>query len=80
MQWIYKIIHRDEWEKAEKMGKFEGSGIDLQDGFVHFSTADQAVETAAKYFAGQTNLLLVAIDASQFANGVRWEVSRNGDL
>lgn len=75
---IYKIVSEAEWRAAERAGVFEGSGIDLKDGYIHFSTAEQARETAAKHFAGQTDLLLVAVDAD--LPDLKWEVSRGGAL
>jgi uncharacterized protein (DUF952 family) len=75
---IYKIVNEAEWRAAEAAGVFEGSGIDHQDGYIHFSTAEQAQETAAKHFAGQTDLLLVAVDADLV--DLKWEPSRGGAL
>ncbi|HLI21279.1 MAG TPA: DUF952 domain-containing protein [Stellaceae bacterium] len=80
MQLIYKILSASEWQAAERAGVFKGAGIDLDDGFIHFSTAAQAAETAAKHFAGQGDLVLVAVDADKLGAGVRWEVSRGGQL
>ena len=78
---IFKILHRDEWTQAQKdSGIFRGSAIDLQDGFIHFSTAGQSVETAAKWFSGQSDLLLVAVETATLADALRWEPSRDGDL
>lgn len=57
-----------------------GAPVDLADGFIHFSTASQLVETAAKHFAGQTDLLLIAVDAGQLGPALTWEPSRGGDL
>lgn len=79
-QIIYKILSADEWRAAESVGVFVGAGIDLKDGYIHFSTAEQAEETAAKHFAGQTGLVLVAVDAAKLGAAIRWEVSRDGAL
>lgn len=75
---IFKIVPAALWREAEEAGVFTGSPVDLRDGFIHFSTAEQLQETAEKHFAGQTGLLLVAADADQLA--VRWEPSRGGAL
>ncbi|MEN6542512.1 DUF952 domain-containing protein [Parvibaculum sp.] len=75
---VYKIVHEAEWRAAEASGRFEGSPVDLRDGFIHFSTAAQAPETAAKHFAGASDLLLVAVDTT--ALDLKWEVSRGGAL
>lgn len=77
---IYKILRRSEWLAAQAAGGFKGSAIDLQDGYIHFSTADQMRETAAKHFAGHTDLLLLAVDDTQLGPALKWEVSRGGAL
>ena len=60
---IFKICRGSEWADAERSGAFDGSGIDLRDGYIHFSTAQQVVATAAMHFAGIDGLKLVAVDA-----------------
>jgi Uncharacterized protein conserved in bacteria len=77
---IYKIAPEALWREAEAVGFFAGAPIDLSDGYIHFSTAEQARETAAKHFAGQADLLLVAVDAGQLGEGLVYEVSRGGAL
>jgi uncharacterized protein (DUF952 family) len=77
---IYKILPAPLWRDAERAGKFRGSEVDLTDGFIHFSTAAQVVETAAKHFAGQADLLLVSVDASALGAALKWEPSRGGAL
>lgn len=79
-QLIYKIAPRALWEAAEAKGLFEGAPIDHADGYIHFSTAIQAVETAAKHFAGQHDLLLIAVESDQLGGALKYEVSRGGDL
>ncbi len=79
-QLIYKILSAAEWQEAERAGAFKGAGIDLNDGFIHFSTAEQAAETAAKHFAGRAGLVLVAVDAAKIGAALKWEVSRGGQL
>ncbi|MBN9069323.1 MAG: DUF952 domain-containing protein [Rhizobiales bacterium] len=77
---IYKIVTQDEWREAEKEGLFRGAPVDLADGYIHFSTAGQVVETAAKHFAGKADLLLVAVDEAALGDRLRYEVSRGGAL
>jgi uncharacterized protein (DUF952 family) len=79
-QLIYKILSAEEWRAAEREGVFRGAGIDLGDGYTHFSTATQAEETAAKHFAGRGDLVLVAVDGDKLGDALRWEVSRGGQL
>lgn len=80
MQPIYKICTEAEWRAAEAQGEFTGSPVDLADGFIHFSTAAQAEETASRHFAGQTGLVLVAVDPEKLSDALKWEPSRGGDL
>jgi uncharacterized protein (DUF952 family) len=77
---IYKICPATLWRAAVSDGVFKGAPIDLQDGFIHFSDADQAAETAAKHFAGQTDLLLVHVDTARLGERLKWEPSRGGAL
>lgn len=79
-QLIYKIMSRSEWAAAEKAGVFVGSPVDMEDGYIHFSTAEQVAETAAKHFAGQEDLVLVIVSEDKLGDSVRWEASRGGQL
>lgn len=80
MSTIYKICPAPAWREAERGGVFQGSADDRRDGFIHFSTAAQLPGTAAKHFAGQAGLLLIAVDASALGEALRWEPSRGGEL
>lgn len=77
---IYKILPREAWAQALAAGRFEGSPIDLADGFIHFSTAAQAAETARRHFAGQPDLVVIEVEADTLGDGLKWEPSRGGDL
>jgi len=77
---VYKILTAAEWQAAERAGVFRGAGIDIADGYIHFSTIAQAGETAAKHFAGQGDLVLVAVDAEKLGAAIKWEPSRGGQL
>ncbi len=77
---IYKIAPGDLWRAAEARGVFEGAPIDLADGFIHLSAADQVRETARRYFAGLDDLVLVAVDADRLGPALKWEISRGGAL
>ena len=77
---IYKICTASEWRDAERAGVYRGSAVDVKDGFIHFSTAEQAAETAAKWFAGQRDLVLVAVDSEALGDKLKWEPSRGGAL
>lgn len=80
MRTIYKIVTVNAWRTAEHSGKFAGAPVDLADGYIHFSTADQVAETAAKHFAGQRDLVLVAVNADALGPSLKWEPSRGGAL
>lgn len=77
---VWKIAMRAQWEEAERLGRFEGAPVDLADGFIHFSTAAQLRETAAKHFAGQDDLLLIAVDGPALGPALKYEPSRGGAL
>ena len=77
---IYKICDSALWRQAEQTGVFTGAPVDHADGFIHFSTAGQVAETAARHFAGKDDLLLVAVDAAALGSALRYEASRGGQL
>jgi len=77
---IYKIFRAAEWQALETAGTTRGAPVDVSDGFIHFSTADQAIETAAKHFAGERDLVLAAIETAALGDALKWEPSRGGAL
>lgn len=77
---IFKICPAALWAEAEAKGVFNGAPVDMADGYIHFSTAAQVRETAARHFAGAADLKLVAVDAAALGPALKWEVSRGGDL
>ena len=80
MTTIYKICERTAWEEAEAAGRYAGSPVDYRDGFIHFSSAAQLEGTAAKHFAGLSDLVLVAVDGDALGDALKWEPSRGGEL
>ncbi len=80
MALIFKIVSAEEWRAAEAAGLFIGAPVDRADGYIHFSTAAQAPETAAKWFAGRGDLVLAAVEADALGPALRWEPSRGGAL
>ena len=77
---IYKIFRAPEWALLQSDGETDGAPVDVADGYVHFSTAAQAAETAAKHFAGEDDLWLRALDADTRGPDLKWEPSRGGAL
>lgn len=80
MTLVYKILPKTLWDEAKAAGQFTGAPIDHADGYIHLSGADQAQETAALYFKGQEDLLLVGFDADALGPELKWEASRGGAL
>ncbi len=80
MQLIYKILPNKIWQKAVKNGIFVGSPVDLEDGFIHFSSSEQVFETATKYFNTPDDLLIFAMDCDYMGSDLKWEASRGGAL
>ena len=77
---IYKIFRAAEWALLQSAGETAGAPVDLADGYVHFSTADQLAETAARHFAGEDDLTLLEVEADALGPDLRWEPSRGGAL
>jgi uncharacterized protein (DUF952 family) len=76
----FKILTEAQWNSFQAEGQFHGAAIDLEDGYIHLSTADQLDETLNKHFAGQSGLVIAEVDLSLLGDAVKWEVSRGGAL
>lgn len=77
---IFHMCRADEWQAAQAVGRYDGSSQDRADGFIHFSTAAQLPESAARHRTGQTGLLLLTVDPVACGEALKWEVSRGGQL
>lgn len=77
---VYKVLPRSAWITAQDQGRFQGSEVDLRDGYIHLSTAAQARETCRLHFAGQAGLVILQIEAAALGEPLRWEPSRGGQL
>jgi uncharacterized protein (DUF952 family) len=77
---IYRLLDSDAWTATQREGVFRGSEHDVRDGFIHFSTAEQLAETAAKHYAGRDNLVLLWVSTEALGAALRWEPSRGGAL
>lgn len=77
---IYKLVAASAWRAAEALGRFTGSPVDIADGYIHLSTAEQVAATAAKHFSGVADLVLVAVSTAAVQSTLVWEPSRGGAL
>lgn len=77
---VYKILSADQWAQFQATDVFTGAPVDLADGYIHMSTADQLAETLAKHFAGQNGLVIATIDLTKLTDALKWEISRGGAL
>ena len=77
---VFKIFRRPEWDALVAEGQTQGAPVDLADGYIHLSTAPQVTETAARHFGGESDLVLVALDAEALGPALKWEPSRGGAL
>ena len=76
----YKIIDAADWDAAQAAGAYAGSAVDLADGYIHMSSADQLGETATKHYAGRTGLVLLTVDLEALGPDLVWELSRGGAM
>ena len=76
----YKILTADQWAQFRSGGVFHGAPVDLADGYIHLSAADQLQGTLDKHFAGQSGLVIAEVDLAQLGGTVKWEVSRGNAL
>ncbi|WP_298194640.1 DUF952 domain-containing protein [Novosphingobium sp.] len=80
MSTAYKVLTSEQMESLLRDGEFSGAPIDLADGYIHLSAAEQVTETVDKHFAGQTGLFVAAVDLTALGDAVKWEPSRGGQL
>ena len=80
MVMIYHLAREAGWRDAERSGVYEGTPEDRADGFLHFSTGTQVAESAARHRKGETDIVLIAVDADGLGDALRWEPARGGEL
>ena len=80
VQLIYKILTPNQWARFQQEKTFAGSAVDHEDGYIHFSTASQVTETAARHFGDQSEIWVLAFDVASFGDDLKWEPSRGGQL
>ncbi|MEQ8370504.1 MAG: DUF952 domain-containing protein [Alphaproteobacteria bacterium] len=80
MRLIYHLARAAEWRAAQASGVYDGSAEDRADGFLHFSTAAQIEESAARHRAGEADLVLLQVDGAAAGDALKWEASRGGAL
>ena len=79
LEFIFKIIDKDEWQKAKQTGTYGGSKKDIEDGYIHFSEEDQVEETLRRHYPKKENLLLLKVNAFKLEH-LLWEQASNGDM
>lgn len=76
----FKVLTQQQWADFERERVFRGAPVDIDDGYIHLSTAEQLEGTITKYFAGQTCLMIAEVDLIQLGDAIRWEEARGGEL
>ena len=79
LEFIFKIIDKDEWNRAKKKGIYSGSSTDIKDGYIHFSEKEQIQETLKKYYPKQENLILLKVQTLKLEH-LLWEQASNGGM
>tara|TARA_X000000368_G_C22634244_1_gene538011 strand:- start:65 stop:424 length:360 start_codon:yes stop_codon:yes gene_type:complete len=79
LEFIFKIIDKEDWQKAKQSRIYNGSDKDKKDGYIHFSEEDQVPETLKKYYHNKENLFLLKVNAFKL-NHLVWEQASNGDM
>ena len=79
LEFIFKIVDKDEWLKAKQSGFYEGSKKDIQDGYIHFSEENQIQETLQRHYSKRENLIILKVNAFKLDH-LLWEQASNGDM
>ena len=80
MTTIFHMADKVAWAEAIEQRSYPGTAMDQADGFIHMSTADTIVGSAAKHRKGASNLLLLVIKAEDLGDKLVWEPARGGIL
>jgi uncharacterized protein (DUF952 family) len=75
---LFHLLLHEAWSRLGTATSYEPPSL-ATDGFIHLSTADQVLRTAERYFAGRTDLMVLAIDPSRLDAPLRYEEA-HGDL
>lgn len=73
---IFHILKGAGWEDALRHGRYAPASLEAE-GFIHCSTRDQVIETANRWYLGQADLLLLAIDPLRLNSELRYERPAN---
>ena len=76
----FKILTASQWAQFQADGIFHGAPVDLADGYIHLSAADQLQGTLDKHFGGGSGLVIAEVDLNALGDTIVWEVSRGGAL
>ena len=79
LKYIYKIINKEDLEKAKSSGTYSGSSKDIKDGYIHFSAQEQVENTLKKYYVNEKNLTLLKVETLKLDHLV-WEQASDGNF
>lgn len=77
---VFRIVSPSEWTTAQAAGHYRGAAHDARDGYLHLSTRHQVAGTLAKHYAGQADLVILAVDVAKLPVPLRYEPARDGEL
>lgn len=71
---LFHIVPAADWQAATQTGALRPASL-ASEGFVHLSTEDQWPRTAARFFRGRADLVLLTIDPTRLSAEVRYEAA-----
>lgn len=75
---IYHITSLEAWRQARQEGSYRAGSLE-REGFIHCSTREQILPVARRFYAGQTGLVLLAIDPTRLKAEIRYENLEGGE-
>jgi len=81
MKYIYKFLSEKDWEQFQNDGHFQGSTLDLNDGFIHCAYEHQLGYIFQKYFKNEQKIFLLKLNIFAFSPKVKVleELSSHGE-
>jgi uncharacterized protein (DUF952 family) len=74
---IFHITSSKEWDTAQTKGEYTAPSL-ATEGFIHCSTLSQVLPVANSYYAGQTGLIVLAIEPTLLYSALKWEPPSGG--
>jgi uncharacterized protein (DUF952 family) len=76
MALILHLVSQADWDAQKDSGFYRAESLESE-GFIHFSTQEQAAGSANRYYIGRDDLLLLVVDTDKLTTPLKYEPPRD---